>query len=203
MRKSFLIVAFVFASIAARGARADSYSTPVGPLYYPDGATITSVTDNAFPVSQPGVWGLYYSFADGTGETFDPVVDGDVGYVFFSTPVTSVTFNYIWNFEAFDVTFYNSSGAPFETFSSSGPSGTDTYLFDTGVTKMQWIGSDAAIGQGGITSLSYTEDGVSTPEPGSLALLAIGLFALVFFKLRPTPRLPRRSSLNSNFPRSI
>ncbi len=192
MRKLLLIAAFLFAAVMAPKARADSYSTPVGPLYYPDGATITSVTDDAFPVSEPGVWGLYYSFADGTGETFDPVVDGDVGYVFFSTPVTSVTFNYVWNFDAFDVTFYNSSGAPFETFSSSGPSGTDTYIFDTNVTKIQWIGSDAAIGQGGITSLSYTEDSVSTPEPSSIALLAIGLFGLIFFKLRTTSTLARR-----------
>jgi hypothetical protein len=192
MRKSVLIVACLFAAFLAPKVRADSYSTPVGPLYYPDGATITSVTDDAFPVTQPGVWGLYYSFADGTGETFDPVIDGDVGYVFFSTPVTSVTFDYIWNFEAFDVTFYNSSGAPFETFSSSGSSGTDTYLFDTDVTKIRWIGSDAAIGQGGITSLSYTEDSVSTPEPSSIALLAIGMLGLIYLKLRPASPLARQ-----------
>lgn len=194
MRKSFLIIAFLFAAIPAPAARADSYSTPVGPLYYPDGTTITSVTDDAFPVSEPSVWGLFYSFADGTGETFDPVIDGDAGYVFFSTPVTSVTFDYTWDYEAFDATLYNSNDTPFETFSSSGPSGTDTYTFDIGVTKIQWIGSDQAIGEGGITSLSYTEDSVSTPESSSFALLAIGLLGLVFFKFRVTPRLALRQS---------
>lgn len=183
MRKSLFVVAFMFAANLAPGARADSYSTPVGPLYYPDGAAITSVTDNAFPVSQPGVWGLYYSFADGTGETFDPVVDGDVGYIDFSTPITAITFDYIWdNTSPFDVTFYGPNAAPFETVSDAATSGTETFTFDTNITKLQWIGQNASSGIGGITSLSYTEDGVSTPEPSGLALLAIGLFGLMFFK---------------------
>jgi hypothetical protein len=188
MRKSVLIVAFLFAALLAPKARADSYSTPVGPLYYPDGATITSVTDDAFPVSQPGVWGLYYSFADGTGETFDPVIDGDVGYVFFSTPVTSVTFGFTSDYGPFDVTFFGPTHAPFETFVDARSSGSDTLTFTTDVTKIQWIVGSGAPDIGGITSLSYTP----APEASSLALLAIGLFALVFFKLWPTLPLARR-----------
>jgi hypothetical protein len=157
--------------------RADSVSSPYGPLYYPSGATVTSISNNAFPYSEPGVWGLYYSFADGTGQTYAPGDDGDVGYIDFSTPITSITFDYTWdNTSPFDVTFYNLNHAPFETFSDSATSGTETFTFDTSVTELQWIGQDASWGEGGITSLSYTLDGpVATPEPGSLLLTVLGL----------------------------
>jgi hypothetical protein len=164
-------------------AKADVYESAYGPLYFPDGATVTSVG----VVSLDGQFNeqLDYSFADGTGVTDDPVVDSEVGSISFSTPVTSVTFGFTSDSEPFNVTFYGPSGAPFETFSDPGPgtgafSGVESLTFDTDVTRIFWILGTGDIGYGGITSLSYTEASpVSTPEPASLLLAGIGLIALV------------------------
>jgi hypothetical protein len=167
-------------------AKADVYESAYGPLYYPDGATVTSVgvvyLDGQFNEQ------LDYSFGDGTGVTDDPVVDSDVGSISFSTPVTSVTFGFTSDSEPFNVTFYGPSGAPFETFSDAGPgtgafSGVESLTFDTDVTRIFWILGTGDSGVGGITSLSYTEaPAVSTAEPASILLVGIGLVALLGFK---------------------
>lgn len=166
-------------------AKADVYESDFGPLYYPDGATITSVgvvnLDGQFNEQ------LNYSFADGTGVTDDPVVDSEVGSILFSTPVTSVTLGFTSDSEPFNVTFYGPSGAPFETFSDPGPgtgafSGVESLSFNTDVTRIFWILGTGDIGFGGITSLSYTEAPVSAPEPASILLVAIGVVALLGFK---------------------
>jgi hypothetical protein len=168
-------------------AKADVYESAYGPLYFPDGATITSVgavyLDGQFNEQ------LDYSFGDGTGVTDDPVVDSDVGSISFSAPVTSVTFGFTSDSEPFNVTFYGPSGAPFETFSDAGSgagafSGVESLTFDTDVTRIFWILGAGDTGFGGITSLSYTEApaAVSTPEPASILLVGIGLMALLGFK---------------------
>jgi len=165
-------------------ANADVYESVYGPLYFPDGATVTSVgavyLDGQFNEQ------LDYSFGDGTGVTDDPVVDSEVGSISFSTPVTSVTFGFTSDSEPFNVTVYGPSGVPFETFSDAGSgtgafSGVESLTFDTDVTRIFWILGTGDTGFGGITSLSYTEapPAVSTPEPTSILLVGIGLVALL------------------------
>jgi hypothetical protein len=111
----------------------------------------------------------------------------DVGYIYFSTAITAITFDYTWDTTSpFNVTFYQSDGnpnggsVPFETVSDPNTSDTETFTFDTDVTELQWIGENETAGIGGITSLSYTLDGppVVTPEPGELLLSAFGLAAV-------------------------
>jgi PEP-CTERM motif len=164
-------------ALLAGQARADSVSTEFGPLYYPSGATLTSLDlllNYAEPVEQ-----LDYTFADGTGYTVAPSADGNLGDILFSTPITSITFSYVWSDDdgyPFDVTF-NFVGAQSETFSDYAASDTDAFTFNGDVTSLQWIGGLADEGTGGITSLSYTLDGppVATPEPSTWLLLALGL----------------------------
>jgi len=158
-------------------ARADSVSSPFGPLYYPDGATVTSVSETNV-LTQQEAWTLDYSFADGTGDAIAPGLDGEGGGIQFSTPITSITFSYVWTDDdgyPFDVIF---SGG--QTFSSTSASGTQTIDFDENVTGLRWIGGLEDEGTGGITSLSYALDGppVATPEPGELLLSAFGLAAI-------------------------
>jgi len=176
MKYALAVLAFLVLSISAS---ADSYTMPNGlPLYYPDSATITSVSSNAFPVSQWGTYGLYYSFADGTGETFAPPADSNDGYIFFSTAITAVTFDYTSLDNPFAVTFDSTAGESTEVFPTG--AGTETVDFSGDVTEMFWIIDPANWGVGGITSLSYALDGppVVTPEPGALALSALGLMAV-------------------------
>lgn len=166
-------------------AKADVYESAYGPLYYPDGATVTSVR----VVNLGGQFNeqLNYSFADGTGVTDDPVVDSDVGSISFSIPVTAVTFGFTSDSEPFNVTFYGPNGAPFETFSDPGPgtgafSGAESLTFSTDVTRIFWILGTGDIGFGGITSLGYTEAPVSAPEPSSILLVGMGIVALLGLK---------------------
>jgi hypothetical protein len=66
-------------------------------------------------------------------------------------------------------------GGGIESFSEP-DSGSATFDFTGNVTALQWIGSDAALGVGGITSLSYTLDGSApTSEPATLPLCPLGL----------------------------
>jgi PEP-CTERM motif len=158
--------------------RADSLDSPYGPLYFPDGATVTATGAATYPGQ---FYYLDYSFADGTGATFAPATDGNVGDIAFSTPITAITFSYVWAGDAgfpFEVNFWTTGGSGEETFSDSNASGTETLTFDSDVTGLQWIGGLAEEGWGGITSLSYTE----APEPGSLLLAGIGLVALLGLK---------------------
>jgi hypothetical protein len=193
MRKSFWLLPFL---LLATNAFADSVTSQNGPLYFPDGATVTSVTDNAFPLFEPGVAGVYYSFADGTGETFAPPADADVGYLFFTIPITSITFSYVWDYQSFDIV-----GCPAgpsgcnpsftEDFSYSDSSGTETINFASNIGEIQWAGSDESAGWGGITSMSYVLDGPDpVPEPNQLILLSIGisLIALTSFRKRLSAR---------------
>jgi PEP-CTERM motif len=161
-------------ALLAGQARADSVSTEFGPLYYPDGATVTSVTLNLPPEYQEAEV-LDYTFADGTGWLADPIVDGDVGQVNFSTPITALTFDYVWDGSTpFDVTFYTGDSSQTYTLGANG--GTASFTFDGNVTEMWFIGQNEIEGWGGVTSLSYTLDGpVSTPEPSTWLLLALGL----------------------------
>lgn len=115
---------------------------------------------------------LDYSFADGTGVTYDPVVDGDVGDIDFSSPITSITFDYTSQ-AAFDATFDSPSGNETEEFPIG--DGTETVDFPGDVTGIFWVENPASFGWAGITSLSYTRWAVETPEPSTLLLAALGL----------------------------
>jgi hypothetical protein len=169
-----LLTGFALSALLACSVKADPYPSPYGPLYYPDGATITEIGAESYPGQ---FYYLDYSFADGTGVTFAPGRDGEVGDIEFSTPITAITFDYVWTGDfgfPFDV---NVDG---ETLSYSAAAGTETVTFGRSVSGLQWIGGLADAGEGGITSLSYTE----APEPGSLPLAGIGIVALLAFRRR-------------------
>ena len=191
------LAGLALSAFLAFSAKADSVAGIYGPLYFPDGATVTSITLVEPPINEP-YQQLAYSFGDGTGVTDDPAADSSVGSLIFTDPVTTITFGFTSAPDIpFNVTFYGSNGAPFETISidpSSGApfSGTDTVDFDTDVTRMFWILGTGNIGFGGVTSLSYIEaDPVPSAEPAPLLLLAIGLAAICglgLFGRRPYPR---------------
>lgn len=194
MKLKWITLFVVF--LAAGAARADSVQSPIGPLYYPDGATVTSESCCNYNPATNVDASLIYSFADGTGYAIDPGDDGDVGGIAFSTPITAITFSYVWNYDygfPFNVTFSGPSGG--ETFSDYASSDTLTFDFDEDVTGVFWIGGLADAGWGGITSLSYTLDPpvssdsahqlpVSTPEPGTLWLAGLGIISALGWKLR-------------------
>jgi hypothetical protein len=189
MRLKALAGLAFFAVLACSSVRADVYDSTYGPLYYPDGASITAVGPVYFGTQFTEQ--LSYSFADGTGVTDDPVVDGDVGSIDFTTPITAVTFDYTSD-EPFDVTFDSVLGAAGDlTEEFPAGSGTETVDFTSNVDEIFWIENPASFGWGGITSLSYTEDSpVPTPEPPSILLAGIGLVALLafrFFRRVPPP----------------
>lgn len=186
MRYTLALLALL---VLSAPAHADAYQTGTGygPLYYPDGATVTSVTFDLN--SQVPIWELDYSFADGTGVTFDNNDYGDTGYMFFTTPITDATFAYNYSAGPLTMTFYNAQDVPFETltdgmYASGATSSVDAITFPENVAEIQWVVGTGGYDWGGITSLSYTLDGpddpapVPTPEPGSLPFTVLGMTLL-------------------------
>jgi PEP-CTERM motif len=176
--KLSVFVLFFLAGIFALPVYADSVNTPNGTLFIPDGSTITSEYDTPPGSPMQPYTTLYFSFADGTGQVTGQTDNGEGGFLAFTVPVFDVSFQ--WT--GFYFTASDNVGDSFTNY----PPGTNepaTVDFSgTGITKITFSSSNDT---GGITSISYAEDGPSlpVPEPSSLFLLVAGLGLFTTFQL--------------------
>jgi PEP-CTERM motif len=169
---AFAILSFG-ASLLAGAVRAD---TPSNPFVLPDGSTVTSVEFE--PIDVGGYYFVDFTFADGTGEAQGSVYEGEGVSLFFTVPVSNLIFDWSGQFfSASDNTGDNVNYTDTEIFSGT------LEFAGPGITRLDY-GSNETLD--GITSISYTLDPASMPEPSSLLLLGMGLAALIGLARRVT-----------------
>jgi hypothetical protein len=178
-----LAVAFAVL-LFAMAARADEFQTAVGPVYIPNGSTVT--LDQAIPdpwgeSAGPGLPSgipavlLQFTFADGYGQIITAGIYDELGSIAFTTPVSALTLN--WDAQDFFWVADNLNdgyGFPDDTFGPVNWSG-------PGITTVNWGSQNDG---SGIDSMTYTLDSAdppSVPEPSSLLLSGISLALLCLF----------------------
>lgn len=186
MKTILILGVLLFAS----AAHADTVVAPGGGNYLviPDGSVVTSNVIGPGPDDPLEYQFATFSFAGGTGKAGGDWENGEEGSLFFSQPVSNVSFT--WEGQWFQATdnvgdsLYLQPGLGGTSFDPSGnyPTSGSWSFAGTGITEIDF-GAD--VYTGGIDSISYTIDGpTSMPEPAPLALLAIGLVGLAMLKLR-------------------
>lgn len=168
------ILIAVLALFLAGAARADSVQNTGDYLIIPDGSTVTS---NVGVTSGLGFTQYAtFTFADGTGMAAGSWQEGEYGSLFFTTPVSDVSFT--WEGVLFSAT--DNAGDSFSD-RTYGTDGTQT-LGGDGITEIDF---SSPVYTGGIDSISYALDAGTfavkstvAPEPGTLALLLMGLVGL-------------------------
>jgi PEP-CTERM motif len=170
-----LAVAFavlLFASLS----HADQINTSTGLITIPSGSTVTAIEFIPFPHGPE--WGnaslVDYSFSDGTGETEGNSLLGYTGTIYFTSPVSGLSFAWL------GVTLFAASDNVGDSFlcDTSCPAGIAAFQ-GTSVSEINWQAGDEI---GGITSMTFTVDASdppSVPEPSSLLLSGMGLAALI------------------------
>jgi hypothetical protein len=181
------LAVLLFASLAQADTLSlyipDDPTVLVSVLAIPDGSTITSETFIPPGGSATGLWIVDYSFADGTGFAQGDTNDEAFGAIFFTIPVSSVTFGWLGDIFAVEATDGESFGACSNFYQGCGiNSGAQTFTGND-ITGLTWAGNDP--GYGGISSLAYTTEPVKAPEPSLFLLSGLGLTALLGFARRP------------------
>lgn len=183
-------LAVAFAVLLFAGvAKADEIQTPNGIVFTPDGSVVTSVQN--VELFAPATI-VSFTFADGTGLAEAEGAASAQGYIYFTIPVSDVSF--VWNGDIFAAT--DNLNDSFNSYNASNPnynSGTATFA-GPGITWIGW-GTYSDLSPAGISSLTYTLDTAdppSMPEPSSLLLSGMGLAAFI--------GLARRNRTNSQTP---
>ncbi len=170
-------------------AFADTVTTNIATLIFPNDVVITSDQTipsgiSLFPESDE----ITFSFADGTGNAEGNLFEGDGGVLDFTTPVTSLTINWLISGSSdgldsltdFIAGSEDRSGNTISYF-DCGPfcPDTGTVTFTGDISSLEWAAPTGGLGWGGIESMSYVlSTPVCTPEPGTIVLLIAGLVAL-------------------------
>jgi hypothetical protein len=174
-----LTLALAALLLAASVAGADQINTAQGPVYIPNGSSITieqSIPDPWGESAGPGLPSglpatlLDFIFADGYGQIITAGIYGELGSINFITPVAGLSLGYdsdgtdFWvmdNLE--DLYGYPDSSGGIGTANWSGP----------GILAVNFGSGD---GSAGIDSMTYSLDGPhSVPEPPTVAMLLLGL----------------------------
>jgi hypothetical protein len=173
----------------ASQAHADEVQTPVGPVYIPNGSTITleqSIPDPWGETAGPGLPSaipavlLQFTFADGSGQITTAGIYGELGFIDFTTPVADLSLNWDGN-DSYAFWIADNIGDCFCNPNNGGISGTVNWS-GPGIYSFQFGSGD---GDAGIDSMTYALDGpASVPEPSTLLLSGMGLAALIALALR-------------------
>ena len=143
-------------------------------LVIPDGSQITgSFTLPAGTYNVGPTPGVNFQFADGTGTAVGEFNDGDQGTIHFTTPLTSLTVNWIAGGTSFFSIFTNDGQGFTCEYLALDCTSSGTFTATGGITSLTWT---TAYGYGGPDSISYALDGpVVAPEPATLLLLTVPL----------------------------
>jgi hypothetical protein len=173
-----LALAFALLLVASI-ARADGVETNQGPVYIPNGSTITSEQ------SIPDPWGesagpglpsglpatlLDFTFADGSGQIITAGIYGELGSIDFATPVAGLTISWVGDYFWLADNVGDSFGYP-NNNSSSGTS----YWSGPGILVVNF---GSGVGSAGVNSMTYALDGpASVPEAPLWLMLVLGVGA--------------------------
>lgn len=169
-----ILAAFALVLCSFLPVRADEISTPDGLLVLPNGSQVTSIFVLPPGTFDPGAstYGVDFSFADGIGSTLGNFNDGNQGIINFTTPVTSLTVNWLSQGSS----FIWDGGPVCENLDppSFCPS-TGTFTLTGSISSLTWVYFN---GFGGPVSISYVLAPVTAAEPAAFGLLLTGLLLL-------------------------
>jgi hypothetical protein len=168
-----LVIAFAVLFLASV-AHADEIQTDSGPVYIPDGSVVTLIQDVQGELPYTSI--VDFSFADGTGYAITQGSDGGGGGIYFTTPVSDLSFDW----DGFSIIVSDNLGDVFTDDPAHAIPDNPTQTFSgPGITYIGW--ADYFGPASGIGSMTYTED---VAEPNTLPLLGLGLIALLAFSCR-------------------
>jgi hypothetical protein len=175
--------------VLAPMASADLITTPTGILVIPDGSQVTSV----FLVS-PVVFGVDFQFQGGTGSTFGNVLDGYLGKITFTVPVTNLSFTAIMLTQVGSI-FADAPSGQVPVFGCSDfpplpptnpcPGQPFDITLSGPIDRLFWT-SAFVTSLSGIESMSFTVD-AGDPPTSSLILFGFGLMGLFVSSRRKVP----------------